>query len=826
FSAGQDARIESRAGSLTIIESGAGRDLALIAAIDLIVDTAAAGRDVTLEGGERVEVSGLFGSLRDIGVRSGELGQLLPALTAIGTITLESLGSIEAGVLAAGESLIISGITETRLPLATAGDDIRFTSDRIFVDALDAGQDLLVETGALAPFSSPPASFRAGRDLSLQVQGPIGPASIEAGRDVTLAATSAQFGSIAGTPRDIRVTGLGESGVDRILIDEVVASGTVTASGTSDLLFRLVAAGEDILIDGPVVALETGEAGRDIRIAADQLIEFTDAPGGLTAGRDILVDIRGGALELRFAIAGDDLTLLAQGTINADELRTTGLGPDDEGDGSNILLEAQAISNREIAAADDLTAIARDGLAELGTDSGIEVGRDLAITASSIDLGEIVGPPRNVTLSTVIGQVSGPIITGDIVASGTIQAIALGGGNLFGALEAGEDIVIETGLVTFRGDLEAGGDIRIDAANVGIDGQFGPASLTAGGNVIVSVGFDDLTFNSITAGGGASLRGPQLVSLIRIVTDGGAELLEIEGGTVETIDMLSAGSIRVDASAGPARLGLDGNVIAADDIEVRGFGLELFGLEAGRDLLLESRGPEGDITGEGFSAVRNLTLIAGRGIDLGSAEAGGDVVLEAGAGIASQVVGAGANARVTGASVTLGSGSEGGIFAAGSALVQATAGDAAIVFGEASDAFRVEATGTASMQDVRVGNGPLVIDAGADILAGRLEASEDILLDAGGQVAAGAGGSLTAGQDLVARGSELALFGASVGRNLELETRVADLRIDGDLAIGGTVTLISAADIAGSGALAAEEDIAAQAAGDIGFVGAVSTEAS
>jgi hypothetical protein len=831
FTAGRDVRILAREAGLTLVESAAGRDLTLIAAGDLRLETVAAGRDVTLESGDRVEVVSLFGSLRDIRVTSGPLGQLLPNLSAAGTITLESLlGPIAAGVLTAGESLVVSGGPETRLPAASAGEDILIVGDRVVVDALAAGRDLLVETGELAPFSSPPSSFSAGQDLSLLVQGPIGPASVTAGRDVTLAATSAQFETIGGTPRNVTVTGLGESGIDQILIQELQASGTFAASGSSDLLFRLITTGEDILIDGPVVALETGEAGRDIRIEADQLVEFTDAPGGLTAGRDIFVDIRSGSLELRFAVAGDDIALLASSRIDADELRTTGLGPDDEGDGSNIFLDGETISNREVSAADDLTAVARDGLAELGTDSGLAVGRDLSITASFIDLGEIIGPVRNVTLSTLIGQVSGEITTGSISATGTIQATALGGGNIFGPLQADGDIDLDVGAVTFRGPLTAGGNIAIRTPGVLVDGQFGAASLTALGNIDVlayGTGQDgDIDFASATAGGGISMSGLELVRVDFTDVQGEGALLALRGGTVETLNMQSAGSILVDASSGPALLGLDGGVVAAEDVEVRAFGLQILGLEAGRDLLLESRGPEGDILGDGYQAVRSLTLIAGRDIDVSVAEAGDDVTLEAIRSIASFSVSAGGDARVTGGSVTLGSQSEGGIFAVGSALVQALVGDAAIVFGEAAVAFRVEAAGSAAMQDVRVSNGSLTVEANADILAGRLEASEDILLDAGSLVAAGAGGGVVAGRDLVARGSGLALFGAGVGRNLELETRVADLRIDGDLDISGTVTLISAAGIAGSGSLAAQEDIDARAVGDILLDGTVATDAS
>lgn len=244
------------------------------------------------------------------------------------------------------------------------------------------------------------------------------------------------------------------------------------------------------------------------------------------------------------------------------------------------------------------------------------VGRDLTMTAPEIRLGPLPGSPRNVTLSTLIGPVSGGIFAGNISATGTIRLVSLAGTSVLGNLAAGADIIVETGFITL-GNLTAAGSILMEvnglAANL----------LTAGGAIGIVSQAGDMILAAAEAGGNVTMfgEGAARIEAGGVTSTGGD--IELWAAEVEA-DVLRApdGSIRVDGRAGPARLGTDGGVAAGLDIEIRAVGLDLLELDAGRDLLLEARGPEGDILGEGFAAVRDLTLIAGRDADLVRATAG------------------------------------------------------------------------------------------------------------------------------------------------------------------------------------------------------------
>ena len=605
--AGGSLFAESEEGSIDIATASAGGSLTLSAgtmanlgtgsaALDIFIEgpitqvgSIAAGRDILLDGAEGISLT--FAQAGDDFVAESENG----AFTA-GRVVTTGLGEDagETGYGAGdGSNILVSALSDVRLDNGDAADAISLSSS--------AGS-VLSET------------LLTARSLGVTVAGDIAVNDVTTVEDLILSARDGRISGgdfVSGGVIDLS----GGSGVSLLSAD---AGGSVSlTAGAGGVSIGSAQSGDFISLfaqTGPVSA-GTLTAASDIAL---QALDGPVAATSLMAGRDLSVRASGD-VTLGSAQAGDDLSVRSGGIAMLQNLVTTGLGDDagesGPGDGSNISIGAEGnalVGNARSAA--NLSIVSNSG--DIRLETGQANGRiDLTANAGSIlsggaltarQLGALAGADLaltdvSTTADLVLSARNGAISGNSFTSGGAIDLTAADGVSLVNARGASIDIEggnggIElgfgeaTGSISLlaqsgnigTGDLTAGGGISIQALN----GAAEAGSLVAGRDLSVGAS-GDVSLLAARAGGEARFAaGRNLdVGTIRAGAIGGSA-----GGAIDVQDATATGAITLQAGTG-LRLA---RAAAGTDILLSGGALQIGSVEAGDDLIVQARSLSAD----------------------------------------------------------------------------------------------------------------------------------------------------------------------------------------------------------------------------------------
>ena len=339
-SAGGDIAIDA-AGDLTTGALKAGRDIGLRSSTGAIsLASAAAGDDVVLRAVNDITISGAVSVAGGAANSDGAGARLLAASGAVsvfGEAVDPGVGAIDLR----GANIRIGG------PISAAGGGaalrLRSTGVTSLADASVAGEIAIDAGGDVTG-----GALKAGGDLALRSSiGAISLASAAAGDDLVLRAV-----------KDVTVSG------------SLTAGGAADSSGAGDALFAtdptvlagnlsLAGANIDIRTQGAIAVGGTATAAGDARfqtvgaggisLAAVSAGEDVLADGGavqatgtLSAGRDVAVRGRAGAVNLASLSAGDNIAIRAAGDVSVSGAVSSGSGPSASGAADRLVSASES----------------------------------------------------------------------------------------------------------------------------------------------------------------------------------------------------------------------------------------------------------------------------------------------------------------------------------------------------------------------------------------------------------------------------------------------------------------------------------------------------
>jgi len=611
-------------GSITLGSATAGGDIALDAPDNIIVGFAQAGDDFTANtinffSGGTILSTGL-GTDSESGA-----GGLAGSNILIGGGFLVSLDNADAaddlGVSAAGD-IFSSG-------LLTAGGNISLGATG-FLGINEAQSGGSFGGGGLTGLSA--NSITAGGSISLGTDFPDASISVGtaiSGGSIDILAFANIFAGTLQAADDIVVTTSGDN-FDRFSIDigSATAGGNIELNSSRDISIALaqaggdfrarpfndftgttVIAGNDIDVQGGVVRIDNGSAGRDIlliagAISSDVLLEAgrdIDAGAGpidiatATAGRNLIL---GGDIDALSLIAGDSIALFGSATVasaqagnridasvnianfgnftagNSIAIDATSLNLNSATAGVDVTLNASGdIALGFAQAGDDFTATA-GGSFNGGTVRTTGLGADSESGTGALAGSNIVvdaGAAANLFAATAAGTVTidsrGNLILGRATAGGDIDLASsdgsilsgTGGSDSVGSLDAGGDILADAGVDILIGDAQAGGAIDLDAGR-----DIALRNADAGGSFLAR------------AGGNAGFSGAVTAPSIAVVSadidvDGSGSLGDAKSQTVTlTVQPTTQQTVLGGAAEGPGYTltEAEANRIAADTLRI------------------------------------------------------------------------------------------------------------------------------------------------------------------------------------------------------------------------------------------------------------------
>lgn len=641
--AGRDLAVTGT--TLDLTGASAGRDLSLAAtAGDIVGPAFAAVRDLALAASGRIEASTVTAG-RDLDLAAGGSLEILDTAAAgrdarlAGASVLGPLGFPFS--IAAGRDIRIESTAGDVSVRATAGDDVSVRAAGTLVlaatatgegeDAEGDGSRILAEAAGAAFLE---ASSAAG-DFDLAALGSVQAlAAPTAGGSLRITGAEVQLplGATAGTDAEIRATGglLFTSGLVRAGRDIALAGADgdrVNVGGTGLL------AGRDIAVSGDEIALNSGvllAAGRDARLLATGFIGTRGA--SVEAGRDVELATDRGINFGRLA-AGDDIRVASSANlVLGEEVLTTGLGPDTEGDGSTVGVSGTFVEIARGASAGDMRLEGRDAVFAGFRDGspvapGLTAGRDLVVRSDSVRLN-LAGIGRNLDAEARTGGIE---VAGSIAAPGSVRLQALLFVDVAGGISAGADVDVRSreSLVRVDGPVTAGDDLRLAAGAPGV--QAGALTTTGlgpdgeGDGPVMEVRGGTITLGPVTAARDFLAESPGAVAIEQLATVRDARV------TAASLALGATGGIGRDllVTATGAGFTAPGPLAAGRDIRVEGAGdVRLSALEAGRDVAFEAG--ESLETGA-IAAPGSLAARAAR-MTLAGATVGGAATLETTAG--------------------------------------------------------------------------------------------------------------------------------------------------------------------------------------------------
>ncbi|AHE54522.1 beta strand repeat-containing protein [Sphingomonas sanxanigenens] len=850
---GTSSVFNAGAAGLTLDSLTAGTSAALNSSGTVTLGTATVGGDFGVGAGDAVlgsiTTTGTAGNLAGniVLIATGDLG--IDSADAFGSIGIQTGGTLTADTLDAGGSIALIPAGDATLGSARAGTAfVAQGAGALAFGSIEAGTSIEMVVGGLTG-----DSITAGTTLAITADDVIAIATLIAGGQAT-------------------VTGGSDVSIGSI---ETASGGSFTAAG--DLVVGALSSGGLLSLDGfNVTVLSDITDAQDLAITTDNDLTLQNVtlsgdfgvtvPGALTAGTitsggDIIVDA--GAIDLAGAFARYSVDLTAITTVSVGSGRA----------GDDFLVDAGG----DVFLGDIVTTGAESGYGgEGGFGSNIIVSAGGDIVAGSLDAfdaigivgdGDLVGVPvpegRGEGGSVLVAGGDIDVMTGgnQLIASATAGgSIGIGADALeFGTFTAADGVTIGA-----AGDV-AGDAIDVSGGSIGIDaaGSVTVDELAASGSIGVSAGAvgTGITIGTLQAGNTASLtslagirlddgrstgsfsiRAEGDVVLGAVVTSGsefgyGATIAIATGGSLTAASLDSAGQVAVDgdggimidslAAAGFARV-TGGAGVTVDSIDTPVGGsfsavgdLTVGGLNSGGLLTLDgfnvtvlsditdadalSITTQNDLTLQDVTLAGDFAVTVPGALTAGTVTSGGDILVDAGA-----IDLAGAFARY---SVDL------------TAITTVSVGS-----GRAGDDFLVDAGGAVSLGSIVTTGaesgyggegGPdgsnIIVTAGDFVAAGRLQAFDDIDIEADGGLTGipsptgrGEGGAvLVSGGDIeVTTGDDALIASATagdeidfdIGGGLEFGTLVAGRSIEstsggataGDSARSGTSSVFNA----------------------------------
>ncbi|MFV0623285.1 filamentous hemagglutinin N-terminal domain-containing protein [Sphingomonas sp. ac-8] len=795
------------------------------------------GGDVTTGGAVAIDAGAGSVTLGEVTTTQGAVSLLAGAgLTAArvaagGTATLTSTGagfntSVANGVSSGGSLTIGSGGDIVTPSLESGGDLTILAPNGALRSEGGNGVDLVWRTGSAFTLAvgtdAQLGDVIGGGDISISARS-LSARNVNGGTNaVTLRATGGDL-TISGSVTGGAVT-LDSVGATRL--GTVDASGALVLGGGQRLSFTDVS-GATIKASGGFI---TGNSVRSLGTAAlagdGVLIGTIGAAGALS------VDSGAGDLSLGTVGGGSTVTLgtagsATLGSVTAAQALTLNAGTLSFGElaGNTVGVTAGSIDGGTLRATDAATVVGT-GVAI----DAVDAGGTLAINAGTGALSLGTATSRGVTLSggsAALASVSATetlklTIAQDLsfgeLSGGSVEASA-------GAVEG--DTLRATGAATVRGT-----GIAIDTTEVG-----GALSLDAG---VGALTLGTATGKSVTLSGGSATLGTiAATEALKLTIGEDLSFGELSGGSVEA----SAGAIDGDTLRSTGTSTVRGTRIAIDTTEVggvlsldAGVGALTLGTAMGKSVTLAGGSATlgtvaateglkltvgedlsfGELSGESVEAsagaIYGDTLqstgaasVRGTGIAIGTADVGGALAIDAGAGSLTlgSVDGRGDVGLTAGGGATLGR------VAAAQALIVAIGGDLSFTelaggsIGGSAGAVRGAALRATGAVDLRGGTIELTsADAGGALA---LTATDGGLVlgsaSAGGDVAVGASdllrvdGAVTAGGDYRVTGGSVQLGGAGVTQRAGGAVTVT--ATSGDIRGGSGLTLVSGAGGAG-----------------------------
>ncbi len=480
---------------------------------------------------------------------------------------------------------------------------------------LNAG---LVEIGELSAFEGSDLIINAGTIFLGSAQGVDGALG-----NVDLTATG-----------NVRANSVAAGGT----VSLTASTGSVTAGNISGGQGITITAGQD-LIAGNVgaragnISLTSGGliTTGDINAAAGSAT-ITNAGGPITTGLITVANdftlTTGSRLNLGGVMAGDDVRITTTSDATFGTLGAMGIGTDNDGNGSNIVLTVGGVLFVDHAEAKgDFSATA----------NRFETGPNTIITGGDIDL-----------------NMAGPILLGNSQAGGFIKAVS-GTDIDFGTMTSGGALTLTaTGQVTGVSGTAVGAVAITGTSGVSIGALSGGGNvvtLAQGGNLQLGTvtsgrifaganfGPGDISIGSVTAQADVIVLGKNNITIgtaiargtVPILTAGSGTLLAAVGTTGTSIltgDVFVSGGNTVSVASAQARrlIGIRGNSItstgqltAGEDIRITSStSAAINQITAGDDILVEGTGlitiQSGSTTGTG-TGVFDIALVPVGGFD-------------------------------------------------------------------------------------------------------------------------------------------------------------------------------------------------------------------
>ncbi|HLZ77442.1 hypothetical protein [Phenylobacterium sp.] len=847
-----DARFQS-VGALNLGALTAGRDVLVDGASTVLTGVLSAGRDVGVRStgdGASVTVGGASAG-DDVVIRAkGSIFVTGPLSAGLGA---DSSATDQAGDLMFGAAKsnlgadldLVGGTVDVRSSAGsisvtgavTAATDARFqtqatTGGSVTVAAVTAGRDVLLDGGGAGPNGAVATGTLTATNGDVAVRARDGKginlAGISAGDDVVLRTT----GSVLVNGTVTAGSGADSTGLGDVLL---TTDGVVTLQGQSyDLT------GHDVdIVAGSVMTIGTITAtgvASDVRVQSLGALNL----GGLTAGRDVLVD-GGSTVATGLLTAGRDVGA-----------RSTGVGAQVSIGGASAGDDVVIRANGSIFVTGPLSAGG-------GTDSNAaDQAGDLMFGVAKSSLAgalDLVGQMVDVRSTAGSIQVTGAT---NAATDARFQTQATTGGSVtVGAVTAGRDILLDGGPGLGPNGAQATGTLTATSGDVAVRARDGSAislaDVSAGDDVVLRSTGDIRGSGAVTTTGQASTVGlgdklidPSESGALSVggLTFGlGDSDIDIIGNVIGILRASAVGGVRILAGAGS----LMGGASAGTDILIDSTAdLTVGDLTAAGDIALRSK--SGSLTTGSLSAGDDIVLRAAQGVTAGMLKVGGSDHVGVGDMLfLADPTALGGSFDVTGATIDVKSGSGpitiSGAQGPGDIRLQTTGGvvtiSGAVTAGRDffADGGSVAATGgLTATRDValfgRTGNvavasvtagNDFVVRAGGDVTAsGDLKAGQtpatggvgDRLIAAGSGAATLFGEAADAGVGVLdLRGANITLSGAvdtEAGAHLRLQSTGATTL--GTATVAGDISIDAAGDLT-AGDLSAGRDVALRSTG-------------
>ncbi len=787
-------------GAVSATDIVAGRDLAANSAVgDTAFASANVGDDIVLGARGAVIVSGDLTTHGQDSAAGGQVGDLLAASGPVAAYSAAGpggSGGTAFGVTGSDIDILSGSIRIGGTALAQGGQsDARFQAQgAIALHAVTAGQDILIDGGQ----GVVTGTLTAGRDVAARsFAASVITSGIDAQDDVVLRAAGAI--TVNGS---ITTHGLDSNGADQAgdLLVAVAPMNAYAAAGpgqSGGATFDLVGsnidvkAGTTILVTGlsDAVGVEPDLSAPNTSSARFQATGAITL-GGVTAGKDILID------------AGQAVVV------------------------NNVLLAGRDVAVRSQFGSVTITSTTVNGAVRAGDDVVLRAGSSITVTGRLATYG--ANDPSSPDQAGDLLAAADPIVLHGVsfgVANGANIDVKAGGSILVGPNSAGftgfgsayggtaSDVRFQAGGAITLNDAVASEDVLIDAGQaVNVD-----VGLGAGRDVAVRSSGSSVAVGEIDAKDDIVVRAGGAVSVAGSITTHGQDTSNV--GQVG--DLLAADApLNAYSGAGPGQPGGVSFDVTGSDIDIKAGSISVGGLSdaqgAGSDARFQATGA---ISLAAVAARRDILIDGGQALTTGDLSAGRDIAARAFTG--SVTVGA-LDAQDD---VVLRSGHD------------ASTGAGVTVHGAVTTHGVNDTTGLDQSGDLLVAVDPMILSSSftvasgsdADILShlGGIDVSG--LIDAAGsaRVQTGAAGGDIRTANVTAQNGDILLDGANVLRTSSAATNVlgAARRDVAVRARTGAVTITSAsagddiairagAGVTVSGSLTSGTGANAQGAGD------------